>query len=103
MQKTSPESLDTEAQDNIKQARSHQAAHGGRNAPRLHTVDDRCDECKRGSQENRHHSFRDELEDEGARTRGKQRHIGVQPRQERDENQSTKSDKHHLSADKAVF
>ena len=103
VQKTGAESFDAEAQQDIEKPCGHQAAHGGRNAPCLNTVDDRCNERERGGQKNRHHPLGDELKDESTCARREKGHVGVQPRQERHEDQGAKGDKHHLGTDKAVF
>lgn len=103
VQKTDSESFNAEAQDNINKACGDQTAHGGRDAPCLDTINDRCDECKRGGQKNGYHPFGDKLKDEGTRARRKKRDVGVQSGQKRNQYECTKSDKQHLGADNTVL
>ena len=103
MQKTGAECLDAQAECHIKQAGSHQAAHGAGNAPGIHPMDNRCDESKRRCQENGNHAFGNKLEYQGAGTGGEQGDIGIQTGEQGNQDQGAEGNKQHLGAHQAVF
>ena len=87
--------IDTSRADHASQRRGH--------PPCLDSVNDGSDERKRGSKENGHFSPRAQLEDQRPHSRREQRHVAVQPGQQRHQHQRTEGDKQHLCTKKTVL
>ena len=102
LQKSIAAKADDCTQKDVDETCRHEATQSARNPPIGDADRDRRDKGERRSEEDRHLSARNKLEQERTEPGGEQSHIRVQPGQKRNKDKPAKCDEHHLPADQSL-